>query len=723
MTDSLRLTIVTFKNELDNRPTREDSTWGELKARLSRFEIRPGKSGPAYSPVRYTDGATRGNAGVELVYVAVMDVDDGTDPKAVHYQLTKLGFEHVIHSTHSSTPEHPKFRAIVPLAEPISGSEWPAIFPCLCVLLANGHTDPATKDPARLFYFPSAKPGGKTFTYAGHGRAVSLSDIPPAPERPAGAPPAPAVRVETGADGKIPHGRHHEVIVSTAASLAARVAGISEAALVEAVRGALAPLFDDLPTHEAEIAEAARSAVGKFGRAAPVPGPESDGDGIEAFEANRARVARIVRTKDEIHGYTVLIWGAHTHLIDRFESTFYLGFKGKTGAGKGTSVESCIALTPNGEVLGETTESYLASATDDGKAIGVEELDLLLERNPYIESLFRSGYRRGAYGGFKAPAKEGKGWEQARRSLFGPKVYDTHAGPSGHLLGRSILIEMEPDDSVDRALDAEYKVEALSPVKAWLAAKARRALEEWPPERFRAWWDSPEFRERVRKLGGRGGRDHVIGALMLATCDMMEWSLDAEIGTILAGRATIEEFGVEMEVLDALRELAPAPKLDTEVLFADVLKTVNAERKRTGVGRSLNGKTLAGPLKELGFKKGGDGSDTSDEWFKAKAGPNRDRSVLRPYRVLASFAPIPGNASHASRQSQLYRPEDGTDGRGDVSQSSAEVNGPDGTDGSDSGSIGTGARPPPNAPATGAEARRLAREGFDQGAREEGSPP
>lgn len=430
------------------------------------------------------------------------------------------------------------------------------------------------------------------------------------------------------------------------------------------------------------------------------------------YEAMLDQVGKIVRTKDEIHGHTILIWGAHSHLIIRFQSTFYLGFRGKTGSGKGTSVESCIALTPNGEVLGETTESYLASATDEGKAIGVEELDLMLERNPFIESLFRSGYRRGSYGGFKVPRQGGKGWEQARRSLFGPKAYDTHVGPSGHLLGRSILIDMEPDDSVNRALDAEWKPEVLAPVRSWLSVEAQRALSEWPTERFRSQWDSPEFRERVRKLGGRSGRDHVIGAIMLATCDMMRWKLDSEIATILAGRSAIEEEGVEMEVLDALRELAPLATADTELLYSEVLRTVNDSRKKSGIGRTLNRKTLAGPLKELGFRKGGDGSDQGDEWFKAKGGPNRDKVVLRPHRVLALFAPIPGKSVPSVPRSHSSDGADGTDARGHQSQLSADVNGTDGLDGSNSGSIGA-------EPRSEAQVRAATQAAFDQAEREE----
>ena len=54
-----------------------------------------------------------------------------------------------------------------------------------------------------------------------------------------------------------------------------------------------------------------------------------------------------------------------------------------------------------------------------------DEADKLIQKYPAIASLLRNGYRRGVYYGFKVPA-EGKKWDTARRSLFGPKAFDFH---------------------------------------------------------------------------------------------------------------------------------------------------------------------------------------------------------------------------------------------------------------------------------------------------------
>jgi hypothetical protein len=80
---------------------------------------------------------------------------------------------------------------------------------------------------------------------------------------------AAASRFEFGADRRIPHGRHHEFIVQTAASLASRVAGISEADLFRAVGATVRETLDDAADHEREVADAVRSALTKFGRVTP----------------------------------------------------------------------------------------------------------------------------------------------------------------------------------------------------------------------------------------------------------------------------------------------------------------------------------------------------------------------------------------------------------------------------------------------------------------------
>ncbi len=82
-------------------------------------------------------------------------------------------------------------------------------------------------------------------------------------------PAAAGVQLDPG--GRIPHAQHHDFIVQTAASLASRIAGVSEADLLRWLRAVVRETLDDADSHEREIADAVRSAVAKFGRP---PDPE-----------------------------------------------------------------------------------------------------------------------------------------------------------------------------------------------------------------------------------------------------------------------------------------------------------------------------------------------------------------------------------------------------------------------------------------------------------------
>jgi putative DNA primase/helicase len=127
---------------------------------------------------------------------------------------------------------------------------------------------------------PSGHPSGGTYEWI-----VPLNSVPlpPPPDwlldfvnrrREGSTAITPVPSTQLTPDQKIPHGRHHDSIVSTSASLAQRMAGVSFDTLLRAVRAAMSELLDDIDRHENEIADACRSALIKFGRPAPPPPPE-----------------------------------------------------------------------------------------------------------------------------------------------------------------------------------------------------------------------------------------------------------------------------------------------------------------------------------------------------------------------------------------------------------------------------------------------------------------
>jgi len=353
---------------------------------------------------------------------------------------------------------------------------------------------------------------------------------------------------------------------------------------------------------------------------------------VTNIEEALVRIRKVSKPKSELGPFAILAWGAQSHVVELLESVFYLAFKGKTGAGKGTSLESACLIASNAVLLSVTTEAFLSTVLDEGRAVGIPEADKLVDRNPIVGKMLRDGYRRGAVAGLKVPRATGSGWDTTERSLFGPKAFDFHLSLDGHLLGRTIVVEMEPDESVDRALDAEKKARHLAPVRAWLALEAERVLHGWSKERVDALWDSAQFREEVGALGGKNGRDHVIGANLLLVCRVFGWEdYEAEIPRLIADRRPVQDSSDEAEVLDLLSEIVGSSITpETRVATSTLHEQVNEARGRLRLG-SMSRKALGGVLTDLGFRKGVD-------WVRETSGGLRGQWVLRPFSVLTHLA-------------------------------------------------------------------------------------
>ncbi len=383
---------------------------------------------------------------------------------------------------------------------------------------------------------------------------------------------------------------------------------------------------------EDEFAEAAMAKLGF------VPVKETPMTLDEAM----VRLRRVLGLQGDKDYWAVLIWGAQCHLVDLLTSVFYLGFAGPTGSGKGTGVESALELAPNGVNLGaKPTVAFLARALDEGRAIGVQQWDDIFEEDAQLAAIVLTGYRRGAKYGLMVPGK-GKAWDPKEVDIFGPKVFDYRGPLDAHLLGRTVGVAMAPDNSVDRALDAEDKAEHLAPVRLWLAGLAERAKEEWTPERAVALRKDPAFRAKVVEMGGRVGRDHVVASILLLVCRVMGWDADAVVKSIITGRRTVDVLGPEAEVAQAILDLvggqvvahgdgsewtmAGREELPTEML----LQYINDRRDALHL-RGLSPRRLGGILGDLGFVRGG------RAWYRARAGDNRNKWVVLPGKHMADL--------------------------------------------------------------------------------------
>ncbi len=169
------VTCSLYESAFDRFPRRASEPWGAF---AERFAHRVGpKEGPAWSPACYPPGLTRANANVEAVSCWALDIDDGWSPEEARRRLESLGLEYILHSSHSHGAV-PKYRIIVPAEGPLTPERFALLYPGVVKLLADGHADPQTKDPARLFFLPRHNEGAPYFVSRGHGRPLPISLIP-----------------------------------------------------------------------------------------------------------------------------------------------------------------------------------------------------------------------------------------------------------------------------------------------------------------------------------------------------------------------------------------------------------------------------------------------------------------------------------------------------------------------------------------------------------------
>ena len=130
--------------------------WSELKQHLLIHTERDTKhDGALYSAVSYLPNTTRGNRNVTQVNALVIDLDG----EALDNVLPKLdGLEWIAYTTWSHKEDDPHWHLVLPLAHPVSASQWISAW-------TEAHErlglvgDPATKDVARIFYLPQHSSG------------------------------------------------------------------------------------------------------------------------------------------------------------------------------------------------------------------------------------------------------------------------------------------------------------------------------------------------------------------------------------------------------------------------------------------------------------------------------------------------------------------------------------------------------------------------------------
>ena len=152
MLDNIRAVRFDYVKSVIPKPLA--TSWEQLSTLLMVSKENKQKDRRAlWSPVIYTPGTTRGNANVAAVTCLVVDMDGEAFD---HARLD--GLEYHAYTTWSHRPNDPHWHLVLPLSKPVAAAQWAHVWARLHEKV-NIVGDPATKDPARIFYLPQHAQG------------------------------------------------------------------------------------------------------------------------------------------------------------------------------------------------------------------------------------------------------------------------------------------------------------------------------------------------------------------------------------------------------------------------------------------------------------------------------------------------------------------------------------------------------------------------------------
>ena len=188
--DNIR--IVTGRSRHETKWKTRSLRWDELVQRLTTVK-RTGESVEAYKAMtREQRGAVKDIGGfvggtlkgdrrkaseVLSRSLITLDIDYGTPavPDIVADML--CGTAWCLYSTHSHTPQTPRFRLVIPLSREVSADEYTPIALRIADDIGITLFDQSTYEPSRLMYWPSASKDGEFIGLAGDGEPADADAI------------------------------------------------------------------------------------------------------------------------------------------------------------------------------------------------------------------------------------------------------------------------------------------------------------------------------------------------------------------------------------------------------------------------------------------------------------------------------------------------------------------------------------------------------------------
>ncbi len=138
--------ITWFRSLTDTTALCKDTAWSEL---FSDFSKPQPFTGRGWSPAEFHP-PERKLENVERVHALVLDYDGNV---SIDEMLTALaGYECLVHTTRSHTPESPRFRVVLPLSRSVTPKEYESLWAGAAERWSG--LDKSTKDPSRFWYVP-----------------------------------------------------------------------------------------------------------------------------------------------------------------------------------------------------------------------------------------------------------------------------------------------------------------------------------------------------------------------------------------------------------------------------------------------------------------------------------------------------------------------------------------------------------------------------------------
>lgn len=139
-------------------------TWAKLLQRLTSGPVADHKDCGLWAAVAVRGGRRRE---AELVSrgAVVLDVDHATATTLVDIQIALAGYEHVITTTYSSTPQAPRYRVVLPLSKAIRGADSRVVTMYVAAVLCglSEELDATSLDPVHAMYWPAEPKGSGSY--------------------------------------------------------------------------------------------------------------------------------------------------------------------------------------------------------------------------------------------------------------------------------------------------------------------------------------------------------------------------------------------------------------------------------------------------------------------------------------------------------------------------------------------------------------------------------